>query len=250
MSNSKESKKKGWMIALIVTVILGAAVYYGAWKMMQPSPEYLEQERQEAMEAEQATTGEASSTLSANQALVGDEQPTNKSFEEIQFIQVGDYGGKWEPLESGETAYVFPSGEYARNQWIKDGNQLYYVDVSGCRMINNYSHDGFYVGQDGTLVKSVARLEKDLQPREGKTYRCTDGSGKTWVFLPSVGKAHMAYCEDIGYEADYRILPCGHSAYSLYNINDEFDCCFAVVLDDGQSLRVSSAGETERFTIE
>lgn len=249
MSNSKESKKKGWMIALIVTVILGAAVYYGAWKMMQPSPEYLEQERQEAMEAEQATTGEASSTLSANQAPLSDDQPANESFEEIQFIQVGDYGGKWEPLESGETAYVFPSGEYARNQWIKDGNQLYYVDVSGCRMTDNYSHDGYYVGQDGALVKSVKRLEKDLQPREGQTYRCPDWDN-TLMFWPSSGKAHMAYPEKYNYEVDYRIVPLGHSAYSLYNINDEFDCCYVVVLDDGQSLRVSSAGETKSFTIE
>lgn len=248
MSNNKESKKKGGVIALIVLVILGAAVYFGARKMMKPSPEDLEQKQQNAMEAEQTDTSEESSVLNANQALSNDDQSASDSFDEIQFIKVGDYGGKWEPMESGETAYVFPSGEYARNQWVKDGNQLYYVDVSGCRMINNYSHDGFYVGQDGALVKSVKRLENDLQPREGQTYRCPDWDN-TLVFWPSSGKAHMAYPETYNYEVDYRIVPLGHSAYSLYNINDEFDCCYVVVLDDGKTLRVSTAGATEVFII-
>ena len=175
-------------------------------------------------------------------------QVAAQTYGDIQALKVGDFGGKWETLESGETAYVFPSGEYARNQWIKDGNQLYYVDVSGCRMADNYSHDGYYVGQDGALVKSVPRIENDLQPREGKVYHYSDYD-KTWVFQLSIGKAHMAYPKEYGYEADYSILPLGHSVYSLHNINDEFDCCHVVVLDGGNTLRVSSAGQTERFTI-
>lgn len=176
-------------------------------------------------------------------ALPGD---TLYSFRDIQYIQAGDYGGKWESLESGETAYVFPNGESARSQWVMDRGRLYYVDNSGCRMADNYSHDGYYVGSNGILDRTVPRMEQDLQPREGKPY--TDDSGTTWTFWLSSGKARMAYPADIGYQANYSITPLGRSVYLLYNVDDEFDRWHAVVLDGGKRLRVSGAGVTEEFT--
>lgn len=57
----------------------------------------------------------------------------------------------------------------------------------------------------------------------------------------------MAYPKDIGYEADYSVKSFGQSAYSLYNVKDEFDCWHVVVLDGGQTLRVSGAGVTEVY---
>lgn len=173
-----------------------------------------------------------------------------QSFEEILSINVGDYGGKWESLESGETIFVFSDGTNPCSLWVKDGNKLYYIDASGCLMKENYSHDGFYVGKDGALDKSVKRLEKDQKPFEGKEYRCTDGSGKTWVFSLLFSKANMYYSEDTSYGADYNIVSLGRGIFLLYNISDEFDKCHAVVLDGGKTLRVSSAGETEKFTIQ
>lgn len=167
-------------------------------------------------------------------------------------INVGDHGGKWEVLQSGERAYVFPSGEYARSQWVKDGNTFYYVDVSGCRMLNNWAHDGFYAGADGQWDRSAGRIQKNVLPQNSKVYK--DRSGKTWMFQMTSdadgtirGKAHLTYPKGIDYQADYSVKSFGRSAYALYNINDNFDCWHAVVLDGGSTLRVSGAGVTEVY---
>lgn len=167
-------------------------------------------------------------------------------------IKVGDNGGKFETLESGEEAYTFPSGEYARSQWVKDGDKLYYVDVSGCKMKNNYAHDGFYVGNDGAWDKTVRSIDTNALPQNGAAY--VDDGGKTWVFQLTTdadgtihGKAHLAYPKDVGFEADYTVKSFGKSAYSLFNIEDEFECWHVVVIDGGRTLRVSGAGVTEVY---
>ena len=170
-------------------------------------------------------------------------------------INVGDHGGKWEPLQSGETAYVFPSGEYARSQWVKDGDKLYYVDASGCKMLNNWAHDGFYAGSDGSWDRSVRVINDNVLPKNGAAY--VDDGGKTWTFRMTSqsdgtieGRAHMAYPRSIGYEADYTVKSFGSSAYRLNNVKDDFDCCHVVVLNGGRTLRVSSGGVTEVFELQ
>ena len=167
-------------------------------------------------------------------------------------IKAGDHGGKWETLQSGETTYVFPSGEYARSQWVKDGDHLYYVDVSGCRMLNNWAHDGFYAGADGAWDRSVRVISKNLLPENGARY--VDDGGKSWTFQMQTdddgtihGTARLAYPKGIDFQADYEVKSFGSSAYRLYNVKDEHDCWHVVVLDGGRTLRVSGAGVTETF---
>ncbi len=167
-------------------------------------------------------------------------------------IKVGDHGGKWDVLQSGETVYVFPSGEYARSQWVKDGDTFYYVDISGCRMLNNWAHDGFYAGNDGSWDKSVKCIDKNVLPQNGKAYK--DNDGKTWTFLLATsvdgtiqGSARLAYPKGIDYQADYKVTSFGSSAYALHNVKDDFDCWHAVVLDGGSMLRISGAGVTEVY---
>jgi len=171
-------------------------------------------------------------------------QVAAQTYGDILAIKVGEMGGKWETLESGETVFEFSDGNVAKNAWIQDGNKLYYVDASGCLMKENYSHDGYYVGKNGTLDKSVKRLEKNVQLRDGKTYICYE-SDKTFVFQVSANKAHFTYYT---FQADYSVIPLGRGVYILHNVNDEYDHYHVVALDGGKTLRVSSAGETEVFT--
>lgn len=206
--------KKGCLIYCILA-IPGLLIYYGAYRIMSSHPDYT---------------------------------PARYA------INAGDHGGKWETLESGETVYELPSGEYARSQWIKDGDKLYYVDASGCKMLNNWAHDGFYAGSDGLWDRTVRVINDNVLPLNGVEYR--DDSGKTWTFQMTSqadgtieGRAHLAYPKSTGYQADYTVKSFGSSAYRLINPKDAFDCCHVVVLDGGRTLRVSGAGVTEVFEL-
>lgn len=172
-------------------------------------------------------------------------QVAAQTYGDILAIKVGEMGGKWETLESGETVFEFSDGNWAKNVWIQDGNKLYYVDASGCLMKENYSHDGYYVSKNGTLDKSVKRLEKNVQPRDGKTYRCND-NGNTLVFNLSANTARMTY---YGNKSNYNVIPIGRGVYILHNVNDEYDHYHVVALDGGNKVRVSAAGETEVFIL-
>ena len=211
-------KRKNCIIILIAVLVVGAAVYFVVGKKTQ-----------------QAAT-------SVMQGVPQD------PLSELEYINLGDYGCKWETYESGETMLVFPDGAYARSYWVKDGNKYYYVDVSGCQMKGNYSHDGYYVGRNGVMDKTVMRITKDVRPREGIKY--TDDSGICWTFYVSSKEAHLTYPEGYNYKADYEVVPLGHSAYALYNIEDEYDCWHAVVLENGKVVRLSTAGVTEEYRIQ
>lgn len=170
-------------------------------------------------------------------------------------INVGDHGGKWDPMESGEVAYVFPSGEYARSQWVKDGDKFYYVDVSGCRMLDNWAHDGFYAGADGAWDKTVKCIDRNVLPHNGKVY--TDESQVEWTFQFTRhddgtidGTARQVYPKPMDYIVNYRVRSFGSSTYALYNVKDEFESWHLCVLDDGQTIRISGAGVTEVYHLQ
>lgn len=167
-------------------------------------------------------------------------------------ITAGSDKGKWETLQSGEIVYIYPSGTYAHSRWIKDGDKYYYVDVSGCRMKNNYAHDGFYAGIDGSWDKKVKCIDKNVLPPNGKEY--LDISAQKWVFQMQThpdgtinGTARHTYGEGVGVVEDCIVKSFGHSAYSIYNKKNEFVSYHMVVLDDGRTIRVSAVGETDVF---
>ncbi|MBP5497993.1 MAG: hypothetical protein J6X81_01295 [Muribaculaceae bacterium] len=169
-------------------------------------------------------------------------------------IKAGENGGKWEQLESGEITYTFPDDKTLRSQWVIDGEKIYYVDPSGCRMKNNYAYDGFYVGNDGAWDRSVKCLNTQEQPRSGGIY--TDGASVNWTFNMTTqpdgtieGTARRKYGPPMNFTSNYHVTSYGNSVFGLFNVDDEYDCWQMSVLNEGHTIRLSGAGVTEEFQL-
>ena len=167
-------------------------------------------------------------------------------------IKAGTDGGNWNTLQSGETVYEYSiSGEYARSVWVNDGGRLYYVDASGCKMRNNYAHDGFYAGDDGEWVKSKKPISDNTMLSD-RPY--SDGS-VTWIFNMDVaqngtisGMATQKY--SFGSTNTYRVTSFGHSAYRLIYTKDESMQAHVVVLNGGRRIAISCTGSTEVYDLQ
>ena len=119
-------------------------------------------------------------------------------------------------------------------------------------MKNNYAHDGFYAGKDGSWDNSVSCIDVNKLP--GKEY--TDRDTQRWTFNVKAqsdgtisGTAQHIYRGDINLTENYVVKSFGHSAYSLVKKDDDFVRCHVVVLDNGHTILVSSAGSTEKFLL-
>lgn len=163
-------------------------------------------------------------------------------------ITAGSDGGQWEDLESGERVYHYPvSDTYARAVWVQDGDQIYYVDASGCLMKDNWAHDGCYAGSDGTWRRDVRLLITNVEPVVDRSYK--HDSGTEWVFHRSSGGMTAVINYSFGYTESYKVEPFGHSAYRLRVDDDDFQQAHATVTDGGRVLRVSQSGATTVYEL-
>lgn len=163
-------------------------------------------------------------------------------------ITAGSDGGQWEDLESGERVYHYPvSDTYARAVWVQDGDQIYYVDASGCLMKDNWAHDGFYAGSNGTWQRDARVLIDNVEPQTDRPYK--HESGTEWVFRCSSGRFTAVINYSFGYTETYKVEPFGHSAYRLLVENDDFQQAHATVTDGGRTLRVSQSGATTTYKL-
>ena len=165
-------------------------------------------------------------------------------------IIAGSDGGKWEAMPSGETVYQYGDDNHASNTWIKDGKKVYYVDALGCRMLNNYAHDGYYAGADGSWDSSKERITSNETPHNSVKY--TNDTSRYWVFSISNNNGNLRgtakLCSTSYNQTEvFKVKYTGHSTFLLSSPDDEYSQWNMAVLDGGRTIRLSIAGQTEVY---
>ena len=159
-------------------------------------------------------------------------------------------GGMWEVLQSGETIYTLKDGSSVHNAWIEDGGKYKYVDFSGCLMKNNYTADGFWVGEDGCWDTSVKQRKDDAEPLSGESY----GTDPVLVidimnFSDNATYAKATRTYSFGYSEEYNVMPLGNSTYLLEGKNDFNSGLLLSVSEDRKTLTLSGLGITEEYKV-
>lgn len=171
-------------------------------------------------------------------------------------IEAGSDGGEFRQLESGETVYIYPESEiFARNVWVKDHDgQVYYMDVSGCRMPNNQAPDGFFTDSRGAWDKHrQPTTEQILGERMNHTYNDTQQGmeGDQWVFsVNRIGQGTAEHRYSFGSVENYNCQPLGINTFRLIRENDDFVQCHVVLMEDGQQVCISGGGGTSTYYAE
>ena len=192
------------------------------------------------------TTGSGASGNGVAGVSEGGDVPENAYTPETYAIS----GGKWDILQSGEIVYTMANGTSVQNAWIEDKGKYLYVDFTGCLMKNNYTADGFWVGDDGAWDRSKPQRMDDVEPVSGASYG-TDPVVEIDILNFSDGanyaKAKRIY--SFGHEEEYTVMPLGHSTYLFEGKNDFNSGLLAVVSEDKKILTVSGLGETVEYAM-
>jgi len=171
-------------------------------------------------------------------------------------IKAGSDGGEFRQLESGETVYIYPESEiFARNVWVEDHDgQVYYMDVSGCRMPSNQAPDGFFTNSRGAWDKNrPATTERIMGEQMNHTYNDSQQGMESdqWVFTVNrIGKGTVEHKYSFGTVERYECLPLGINAFRLRRENDDFVQCHVVLMAEGRQVCISGGGATKTYYAE
>ena len=160
-------------------------------------------------------------------------------------------GGKWARNGSGGHIYNL-NGEMQKKCWVEIKGEYYYVDASGYRMSDNWSHDGFYVGEEGLWDESVDRRMDDPEPLAEKSYvnqvyKDNTGECKSVVFDGKKGTAALEYQWD---DVIYDVTSMGYGTYILTDSSgmlDPMDVVHTLVMsvsEDQSKVMISEYGYT------
>ena len=160
-------------------------------------------------------------------------------------------GGKWARNGSGGHIYNL-NGEMQKKCWVEIRGEYYYVDASGYRMSDNWSHDGFYVGEEGLWDESVDRRMDDPVPLAeisyvNQAYKDNTGECKSAVFSGKKGTAALEYQWD---DVIYDVTSMGHGTYILTDSSgmlDPMDVVHTLVMsvsEDQRKVMISEYGYT------
>lgn len=206
---------------------------------------------QEIPPGDQSTLGVSEMTTGADAALflIGDDAQASVS--EYNPATYAITGGTWDILESGEKVYTMADGNEAKNVWVEDDGMYYYVDFTGCLMKNNYTADGFWVGEKGYWDRSKKQRKDDVEPISGKPYG--EGTVMTIDIInyaddSSYAKATLTY--SFGSKEEYNVMPLGNSTYLLERPDDFYSGLLMSVSEDQKTLIVSGLGCTDVYTMQ
>jgi hypothetical protein len=204
----------------------------------------------DATSGDQSTSGVSEMTTGADAALflMGDDGQASES--EYNPATYAITGGTWDILESGEKIYTMADGNQAKNVWVEDDGMYYYVDFTGCLMKNNYTADGFWVGEKGYWDRSKKQRKDDVEPLSGKPYG--DGTVMTIDIInysddATYAKATLTY--SFGSKEEYNVMPLGNSTYLLEYKDDFYTGLLMSVSEDRKTLIVSGLGCTDTYTM-
>jgi uncharacterized protein YceK len=214
--------------------------------------EAVQETAQETTSSDQSTSGISEMTSGADAALflMGDDGQASDS--EYNPATYAIKGGTWDILESGEKIYTMADGNEAKNVWVEDDDGMYYyVDFTGCLMKNNYTADGFWVGEKGYWDRSKKQRKDDVEPLSGKPYG--EGTVMTIDIInyaddSSYAKATLTY--SFGAKEEYNVMPLGNSTYLLERNDDFYSGLLMSVSEDQKTLIVSGLGCTDTYTME
>ena len=157
--------------------------------------------------------------------------------------------GEWEPLQDGSFMYFSKAGVEVRDTWVGDRGKYYYIGPDGTMIRDNYSADGFWVGNDGSWDRSVPQRQSDPEPRTG-TY---EGYVSTWKVKitkdGTYGTATFTYTAFGGQPVVYTLMPLGHGCYLAEDTIDSDFKALMSISENGRTLTVSQAGITEVCTL-
>jgi len=171
-------------------------------------------------------------------------------------IKAGSDGGEFQQLESGETVYIYPESEiFARNVWVEDHDgQVYYMDVSGCRMPNNQAPDGFFTDSRGAWDKSRQPTTQQIMGEHmNHTYNDSQQGMESdqWIFsVNRIGQGTVEHKYSFGTVERYECKPLGINAFTLIRENDDFVQCHVVLMEGGQQVCISGGGATKTYYAE
>ena len=131
------------------------------------------------------------------------------------------FAAHWEILQSGEWMVVLDNGSYATNQWINENGTYYFVGPNGVMLKNNYTPDGYWVGQSGAWEAQWGqrRDHVEAEPFSGATYK---GIYTYKFYKDTYGDGNVHWSMTEGYDgkvlSTYELYPMSLFAYEIMDI--------------------------------
>lgn len=150
----------------------------------------------------------------------------------------------------------------ARSAWVKDGDQLLYIDASGNVMKDNWTPDGFYADNEGHWDPYTPSLEKNLLADGFYTWHNWGSSqGKQMTFelkrdadgvLRGNALHSIRMVKDQEQLEHYLVTATGNSTYLLVKADDDTVRYHATITDEGipgkgRQMFLSGYGKTEHY---